>query len=241
MQRSRINLLVILIVIAVVGCDDDPVRSVVGGSTSGSITAVSGNGQTGRVGALLDEPFVVRVTNAAGQGLGSVPVEWSVTRGVGSLCHSDPPQCSTDAVTTTGPDGRTAVRFNPALGTGPVQVIARLGQSVLALVVFTARVDGVIVHIGPLLECSAGDPVRFAGPDGSPETWIGGGEVVEWRNRPFSCDSAHIVSTVVPPRGTPVDSGIIPPGGRYVFVPDAPGQWEFLDQRSGARGTLVVS
>src|SRR5688572_6288167 len=63
------------------------------------IALVSGNPQTGTVNSVLPEPLVVIVTDAAGNPIPNVPIQWTVTGG-GSVSATE---------TLTGSDGRASV------------------------------------------------------------------------------------------------------------------------------------
>jgi len=64
-----------------------------GSTTPAAITIVSGNGQTGEVGAQLPAALTVRVTDSAGRAVGGVTVAWAVTAGGGTV---NPTSSSTD-------------------------------------------------------------------------------------------------------------------------------------------------
>ena len=64
-----------------------------------ALESVSGNTQTGTVGAALDEPFVVRVVDVEGNGVAGVTVAWAVTGGGGTI---------SPAASITDGDGRAA-------------------------------------------------------------------------------------------------------------------------------------
>lgn len=52
--------------------------------------------------------------------------------------------------------------------------------------------------------------------------------------------TAHIRSTSTPAGGASFDSGSLTEGERFLFVPGVAGTWEYVDQVSGATGTLTV-
>lgn len=100
-----------LVVVSACGSDSidvevpDPVLSV-----------VSGTGQSQPAGEVLDDPFVVQVTQG-GVAVAGVSVSWSVTSGGGSV---DP------ATSTTGSDGRTSttLTLGATAGANTVQASA---------------------------------------------------------------------------------------------------------------------
>lgn len=51
---------------------------------------------------------------------------------------------------------------------------------------------------------------------------------------------AHFVSTGAAPGGQEFDSGLLETGERFQFVPNSEGTWDFVDQVSGAIGSLIV-
>lgn len=83
----------------------------------GVIAIVSGDNQKGNPGRRLDEPLVVRVTDAQGDGVGMVSLWWSVALGAGTLeAQSLDVGKSTGGVvsTVTDRDGFAEVRFTPS-------------------------------------------------------------------------------------------------------------------------------
>lgn len=78
------------------------------------IFLISGNNQSGPIGAPLADSLVVEVRNAAGKGVGGVALSWTVTTGGGTLGA---------ATTVTSPAGRAANTYAPgAAGTNTVTV-----------------------------------------------------------------------------------------------------------------------
>jgi plastocyanin len=91
-------------------------------TTPAAITVVAGNGQSGTAGGTLGDPLVVEVTNAAGDPLSGLTVEWSVQSGGGTLSTTS---------TTTSAQGRAQVTFT--LGqVGPNVVRAALATIALS-------------------------------------------------------------------------------------------------------------
>ena len=91
----------------------------------GVITMVSGDHQKGGLGSPLDEPFVVRVTDAQGDGVGIVSLVWSVVSG-GGMFEAQNSSGGTSrgffVSTVTDRDGFARVRFTPA-ALGSTEVI----------------------------------------------------------------------------------------------------------------------
>lgn len=90
------------------------------------VSMVSGNDQQGQVGVSLTDAFVVRVTDARGDGMEDVPVFWKVTSGQGGICFDTPHQCHLGAYSlSTDTDGESRVWFRP-LGPGASTVTAEV-------------------------------------------------------------------------------------------------------------------
>ena len=97
-------------------CGDDTTQPSNGtpDTTPAQLSIVSGDNQSGNISAQLTSPFVVRVTNAGGDVLQSVTVDWSVTQGGGSLG-------STSSATNTQGEVSTTYTVGPAAGPNQVQ------------------------------------------------------------------------------------------------------------------------
>ena len=68
------------------------------------------------------------------------------------------------------------------------------------------------------------------------------GATVEFIYAPYlhpSC-TARVVSSVEPPGGVRIDSGVLGIGGSFKFVPRVPGTWMFSDVLNGGSGTLTA-
>ncbi len=68
--------------------------------TPNSLSLVSGNTQSATVGTALANPYVVRLTNSAGQGVAGVTVTWTVVSGGGSIAQSSVTNSSGNASAT---------------------------------------------------------------------------------------------------------------------------------------------
>lgn len=220
-----------------------------------SIVMVSGDDQEGTAGRHLDDPFTVRVTDAAGEGVQGVEVTWSVTSGAGDLCPAppacplDPPLTSVSSRSLPGGAGRMHLRPT-AVGTTRVSAEATGLQG--SPVTFTANVTRLLILLSgvgfveasdddesPCLE-SGGD--GFIGPDGTNHADVPVGTTVIWDLARGTC-AFHIVSTSAPPGGKHFDSAMFPVGVNdhpLEFVPEVPGTWEYVDEISGATGTLTA-
>jgi Big-like domain-containing protein len=85
-----------------------PVSLTAVSADANGLAAVSGDGQSAPVGAVLAEPLMVQVTDGFGNPIPGVDITWTADAG-GSV---------SDAQTTTGPDGLTSVRrtLGPSVG-----------------------------------------------------------------------------------------------------------------------------
>jgi hypothetical protein len=79
---------------------------------------VSGDGQSGAVSAKLSAPFVVRVTDNAGNPVSGVAVTFGVTAGGGSLSNSQP------QMTNSNGEASTVLTLGPAAGANTVTATA---------------------------------------------------------------------------------------------------------------------
>jgi hypothetical protein len=91
--------------------------------------------------------------------------------------------------------------------------------------------------IGLSRDSSGGGTPTFLGPHLTSDAAAPVGGVVEFWNRE---STARIVSTSSPAGATSFDSGSLRLDERFQFVPDVAGTWEFVDEVSGARGTLTA-
>ena len=92
-----------------------------------AVVIVSGNGQGGTVGETLDDPYVVRVTDADGTPVAGVTVAWAVTSGGGSVGAGS---------STTNSSGQASTTHTLGTGTGSQSVRATVAG--LPTVTFTA-------------------------------------------------------------------------------------------------------
>ena len=199
-----------------------------------TLTIVSGDGQERAAAyAMIDgEAFVAQVTDGEGNQVSHVPVTWSVASGEGRLVTWFP-QCSEAPVTRTGNygDGATFMEFVPTVvGTSTVSAAV----AGVPPVTFTVDATRLVIYFGfdPWLGKS-----YFAGPKYSSDVTVPVGAVVEFRN--FN-PAARIRSTVTPLDGVSLDSGPLSEGERFQFVPEVAGTWEFVDENSGATGSLTA-
>jgi hypothetical protein len=90
-----------------------------GTGTPVELTAVSGDGQEAKVGSLLPDPLVVRVTDAAGQPVAEVPLVFRFQDAVPDA-EIDPASVATDST------GRASVRVRLGTITGPQTIEATI-------------------------------------------------------------------------------------------------------------------
>ena len=112
-------------------CGDDGTQPSNGtlDTTPAQLSIVSGNTQSGNTGAQLGSPFVVRVTNAGGDELQSVTIDWTVQQAGGSLG-------STSSATNSQGEASNTYTLGPAAG--PNQVQATVANMASLSVTFTA-------------------------------------------------------------------------------------------------------
>jgi hypothetical protein len=209
-----------------------------------AIEMISGDGQEGKAGAFL-APFVVRVTDARGEGIEGVEVRWRVESGRGDIAGGS--DLSTDA------DGLAKVSFEPhVLGTSTVSAHAAVPGLVLegSPVTFTAEATVLLIYIleggifcvptnsnwhGPCWGTFLDAVATFFGhasatvPVGTPVEWV------NWGTSPVTLKSVSAA-----PGGPSLDSGPLNPGESFPFVPGVAGTWEFVEQVSGWTGSLTA-
>lgn len=210
------------------------------------IEMLSGDDQEGAAGAQLGEPFRIRVTDAEGGGVSLVEVTWRVTSGAGEFFRPSALGIArrvVDGVTRTGFDGTTRVYFRPSV-LGPSTITAE-AAGVEGGVTFTVTVTRLVVRWIPEgCEESEEESAGFYGPDGTSAVSVPVGTRVEWTISsswwPDFCGPARIASTSVPAGGEAFASGPLDEEGTFWFVPGVPGTWGYVDEVSGATGTLTA-
>ena len=209
------------------------------------LTIVAGNHHEGKAGetSAFDpgstlwaaHRFEVRVLDGQGDPVPHVAVRWAITSGDVALGGCTPAglQHRPSTWTRTRSDGIAAADYRLVVP-GPSMVAAAVPGLLVSPVTFTVTATGVVVILG-------GDPsgagTTFFGPDHSSDLTVPVGTPVEWMN---GLETARIVSTAAPPGGTPFDSGDLGQGQRFEFVPHVAGTWEYIDEVSGAAGTLTA-
>jgi adhesin/invasin len=102
--------------------------------TAVSISAVSGTGQSATVGAQLANPFVVKVTDAAGNGVAGITVTFAVTAGGGTLS-------ATSVTTDASGQASTKLTLGTAAGSNNNTVTATAAGLSGSPVTFTASAN----------------------------------------------------------------------------------------------------
>lgn len=220
-------------------CAGDTSRTVLAPSPNpkaraAAIAIMSGNAQPAKAGERLNQPLVVRVTDAAGSGIGDVPVSFDVT-GAGGLNGKDAPGPSRVS-TQTDPTGTAQVWLEP-YDVGPISVTARVEGTQVSPATFTIHSSVVVIELRSL-----GNYAAFCGPCRCVRTvntvTVPVGTPVEWKS--VDDEPYTVTSTSTPDGGIAFDSGTVTPNNRFRFVPSVTGTWEYRDTLSGLTATLKV-
>lgn len=108
---------------AITGCGGDLTLPGEGSPTPTAILRVeSGDGQQGTVGKRLDDPLVVKLTNASSQPIAGIRVAFQFKNEV--------PDAEVDPEATTGSDGLASAEVRLGTSTGPHQIEARVASPV---------------------------------------------------------------------------------------------------------------
>ena len=209
-----------------------------GNPAPATIALVSGNHQNGKAGEPLDEPFVVRVTDAGGHGVSNRMVSFEIASGGGVLgerCDAIAPVATRSSGTDT--DGIARMAFIPTV-LGRSTVIARLAAPQESIT-FTVEAAVLVVEFW-----FGYWNVGFVGPcTNSSDVVVPAGTPVEWRI-PVQDDRYPVTYTVTstsrPAGAGGFDSGVLTSRHRFRFVPAVAGTWEYRDQVTGLTGTLTA-
>ena len=200
--------------------------------------------RTAVVGNNVGAPLGVRVTDAQGRGIPSVRVLWRVVSGSGTFIGL----LETDKSTLTDYTGLSQVDFRPT-SAGEIQVEASVAGLIGSPVMFSiaaTQPSEVVIHFGPIFDCygtpANNDPSIFVGPSGKNDVRVTVGETVEFIYASYLAPvcTARVVSSVEPPGGQRIDSGVLGIGGSFKFVARVPGTWMFSDVLNGGSGTLTA-
>jgi hypothetical protein len=213
-----------LLALALLACSDRASTEPPAGTgplVPAGISIVSGNDQVGKAGELLPAPLVVRVTDAAGNGLGNVFVLWSVISGDGAFEGRLFDPAARSASTITGPQGTVVIPFAPAtIGTTTVQAI--IPKTPVPPATITVEASVLVIEFwwfwgaGFLPPCGMDCDVVV--PVGTP---------VEWVSR--DAESWMVTATSAPPGVEPFRSGPLGQNERFRFVPMVAGTWAYID------------
>lgn len=248
MSRFRWSLAPLGLALLAYGCDaaTEPASPPV------SIVMVSGDDQEGTAGETLGEPFAVRVTDAAGEGV-YTEVTWTVTSGSGEFrAGPEPFAPAVSGSIRSRLDGSSRVYLQPKM-LGTIRVTADVPGLQGSPVTFTTEVTGLLIQLSGV-GYDVDDPETcldtggdgFIGPDGTSRADVLVGTTVKWTSTTDGTCQFHIKSTRVPPGGEHFDSATFsgsdsgPPFYLLEFVPGVPGTWEYVDEISGATGTLTA-
>lgn len=218
----------------------EPATFTTDASNPGAVlTIVAGNNHEGKVGE-MDEFFFglprwdrleVRLVDDQQSPVPHVPVRWVITSGDLEMQGCVPGILPVSNWTRTGSDGIAHVIFR-LVAVGTTTVAAAVPGVLVSPVTFTVTATGIVIVLS-----DHGSGPMFFGPDSSSDVTVPIGTPVEWMN---DFETAQITSTSVPPGGAAFDSGELSQGEWFEFVPEVAGTWEYIDQVSGAAGTLTA-
>ena len=225
-----------------------------------TLTVVSGTPQQGKSGEPLPVVLRARVTDGEGVPVPHVAVTWRIVSGSGGMGAGGCEFARTSQQVTARSRPDEGVWVDPGgehdmHGVSWVPFVpTRVGRSLVAATLSAppavAGAPAVFFEIdAPSLLITLSFDYwygfhSFFGPN--PATGfveplgnvaVPVGTTVEWINY---LPTARIASTTTPPGGAPFDSGLVDEGARFEFVPGVPGVWEFVDQVSGATGSLTA-
>lgn len=215
-----------------------PVTFTADASDPGAVlTIVSENDQEGYAGEWFG--LELKVMDGSGRPVPHITITWAVTEGEGILsgCGFTGPERASTTTRTDPHDwdtGTSRIRLRP-VAVGTTRAAASVPGVAVSPLTFTVEATVMVIN---LWYDPWDDLIRFSGPDISLNAvTVPVGATVEFRNLE---PAARIVSTSAPQGSDGFDSGDLDENDRFQFVPDLPGTWEFVDQVSGASGTLIV-
>jgi hypothetical protein len=241
---------------SMVGVEGSPAAFTADAADPGAaLSVVSGDGQDGKTGEPLDEPFAVMATDGLGNPAANVRVTWTVVQGGGGFLEDADPDDPWDWYSSgteeasgyTNAEGLAQVRFAPRT-LGAVSANVELGGA-SATTTFTLDVNVLVIDysmawlLGPIFDDATCRVDPYGGqcfPDPGCTNCLGSvplGTTIEWVNH---LARAQIVSTSHPSNGTGFSSPVLGQGDRFQFVPAVVGGWEYVDQVLGTPGTLTV-
>ncbi len=183
----------------------------VGSATS--IALVSGDAQSGGRTTTLGSPLVVKVSDAQGNGVSGITVNWEVTSGAGTLSA---------ASATTDAGGQASVTYDLGHLPGANTVIASSSGLSGSPVTFAAAG----VDMGPVTVTVEMGGTAFVAPGGGDDITILLGDAIEWVNRDGVQHTAS--SNNQPAGGVAFDSPFLNQGQTFVFEPAVTGTWVYF-------------
>ena len=195
------------------GGGETPTGNGTGVGPATSITLVSGDAQSGGRTTTLGSPLVVKVSDAQGDGVSGVTVNWEVTSGAGTLSA---------ASTTTDAGGQASVAYDLGHLPGANTVIASSSGLSGSPVTFAA----VGVDMGPVTVTVKMRGTAFVAPGGGDDITILLGDAIEWVNRDAGQYTA--TSNSEPAGGVGFDSSFLNQGQAFVFQPAVTGTWVYF-------------
>lgn len=195
------------------GGGETPTGNGNGVGSATSITLVSGDAQSGGRTTTLGSPLVVKVSDAQGDGVSGVTVNWEVTSGAGTLSA---------ASTTTDAGGQASVAYDLGHLPGANTVIASSSGLSGSPVTFAAAG----VDMGPVTVTVEMNGTAFVAPGGGDDITILLGDAIEWVNRDGVQHTA--TSNSEPAGGVGFDSPFLNQGQTFVFEPAVTGTWVYF-------------
>ncbi len=199
-------------------CGGDGGGDMTNGGTNGTPTAtsialVSGDAQTGGRTTDLANPLVVLVTDAQGNGVGGVNVDWTTTGAGGAF---------TATATQTDAQGRASVVYT--LGTLPGQstISATAGTLTGSPVTFTATAT----DLGPITVTVDMSGLQFQAPGGGDVVTVLLGDMITWVNR--DAVSHTVTSSSAPAGGATFGTGLLATNATFTFTPGRVGTWVYF-------------
>ena len=201
------------------------------------IQIVSGNHQSGRAGDWLD--LTIRVTDAEGSPLHLARIHWGVSGGSGYVEPWDswlPGNPTASAITETDLDGYSHAVFKPT-ALGPHTVSARaqtVGGDSIGVAIFELEATSMLLTV----EYCVGSTICFLDPKGGVGPTVPATVEVAWIN--LSSKVVALTSVSVPEGASGFFSGPLDTDDTFAMIPGVAGIWSYVDEESGASGTLIV-
>lgn len=188
--------------------------TVVSDVAAPTLSIVSGDAQNGRTEEDFAEPLVVEVTDADGEPVSGVALEWSVTEGSGTLSETS---------TTTDTQGQASVTVTSGTSTGAIEVQATSDEAQGGPLTFTLQTTVMVVQI---VDNAFVDPQGRTNADFEVDIQVG--DTIEWQYVEDGLVTHTATSTAEPAGGAAFDSGVLNPGDTFQFAPQVAGTWTFF-------------